>query len=295
VALVPLAPILDPLLTPAAIGDALGLARSGADDPAAQLAAHLRSQQILIVLDSLEHLLGGAVLPQLINTLLHAAPGLSILSTSRERLRLSGEWVLELGGLDAPAQSEGGADAAALFLERAAPLWGSRAIAPHERAAIRTICRMLEGSPLAIELAATWVRTLSPPEIALEIGRSLDFLHDPNQSHPVEHQSMRAVFERSWALLPADQRDVLGQLSIFLGGCTREAAAAIAGASLAQLAALTEKSLLRRAGERFEMHDLIRRFCAEQLAAAPDPEAPQRRFVEYYLQPPVCDGARPAR
>jgi predicted ATPase/DNA-binding XRE family transcriptional regulator len=287
VTFVALGPTGDPQAVIPAIGEALGLSFTGASDLTAQLLAQLRDKHMLLVLDSLEHLLGSAALPRLIDSLLREAPRLSILATSRERLRLSGEWVVELGGLDLPPDTTGDAidsfEAVALFVERARHLLGGLELTPANRAAIVEICRLLEGIPLAIELAATWVRTLSCAEIADEIGRSLDFLSLADHDQPAAHQSMRAVFERSWSLLTADQQRLLARLSLFHGGCTREAAAFVAGASLPQIAALVQKSLVRRAGERFDLHDIIRRFGAEKLAAMPDAEAIQRRFVEYYL------------
>ena len=284
---VPLSPVGEPQAVVAAIAAAVGLHFAGTSDLATQLIDHVRDKHLLLVLDSLEHLLSSSVVPRLLVTLLHEAPRLSILATSRERLRLSGEWLVELGGLDVPPDPGRDAidssDAVALFVDRARHLQGELALTPANRTAIAEICRLLEGIPLAIELAATWVRTLSCAEIAAEIGHSLDFLSLDDHDQPTAHQSMRAVFERSWALLPADQQQVLARLSLFHGGCTREAATFVAGAALPQIAALIQKSLVRRAGDRFELHDVIRRFGAEKLAAMPDAEAIERRFVEYYL------------
>jgi predicted ATPase/transcriptional regulator with XRE-family HTH domain len=287
VTFVPLAPTSEPQAVVPAIAEALGLNFSGASDLTTQLLDQIRDKHMLLLLDSLEHLLSSAALPRMLDILLREAPMLSIVATSRERLRLSGEWVVELGGLDVPPDLVDGEidrlESVALFVERARHLQGELALTPANRAAIAKICRLLEGIPLAIELAATWVRTLSCEEIAAEIGRSLDFLSLADHDQPATHQSMRAVFERSWSLLPADHQQVLARLSLFRGGCTREAAAFVAGASLPQIAALVQKSLVRRVGDHFELHDVIRRFGAEKLAAMPDAEARQQRFVEYYL------------
>jgi predicted ATPase/DNA-binding XRE family transcriptional regulator len=285
VTFVPLSPVGEPQAVVPAIAAALGLSFLGANDLAKQLLDHICDKHVLLVLDSLEHLLGGAALPRLLDTLLREAPHLSILATSRERLRLSGEWVVELGGLHVPPAAANGdidsSDAVALFVERARHLESELALTPANRAAITEICRQLDGIPLAIELAATWVQTLSCPEIADEIGRSLDFLSPDDQ--PATRQSLRTVFDRSWRLLDADQQQVLARLSLFRGGCTREAATYVTGAALPQIAALIQKSLVRRAGDRFELHDVIRRFGAEKLAAMPGADAIERRFVEYYL------------
>jgi hypothetical protein len=188
---------------------------------------------------------------------------------------------------DVPPDAVGGeidgSESVALFVERARHLQGELALTPLNRAAIAEICRLLEGIPLALELATTWVRTLSCAEIAAEIGRSLDFLSLADHDQPATHGSMRAVFERSWSLLTADQQQVLARLSLFRGGCTREAAAFVAGASLPPIGALIQKLLVRRVADRYDLHEVIRRFGAEKLAVMPDAEVMQRRFVEYYL------------
>jgi predicted ATPase/transcriptional regulator with XRE-family HTH domain len=286
VTFVPLAPTGEPQAVISAIIDVVGLNVSGAGDLRALLFDHLRDKQMLLVLDSAEHLLGSPTLPRLIDSLLREAPRLSVLVTSRERLRLSGEWVLELGGLDVSAGGDGlfdSSESAALFVERARQLQGDLALTPENRAAILEICRLIEGIPLAIELAATWTQTLSCAEIAAEIVRNLDFLSEADHDQPSTQQSMRAVFERSWSLLSAEQQQVLARLSLFRGGCTREAAIFVAGANLPQLAGLIQKSLVHRVGDRFDLHDVFRRFGAEKLAAMPDAAAIEQRFVEYYL------------
>jgi tetratricopeptide (TPR) repeat protein len=139
--------------------------------------------------------------------------------------------------------------------------------------AVARICRLVQGLPLAILLAATWMRMLSPAEIASEIEGGLDFLETDWREVPERHTSLRAVFSHSWDLLTTREREVLSSLSVFRGGCTRQAAAEVCGATLRELMALVNASLLQRvegAGGRYELHELLRQYAAERLAQSPD-------------------------
>jgi predicted ATPase len=121
------------------------------------------------------------------------------------------------------------------------------------------LCRRVEGLPLALELAAPWLRVMACERIVAELERSLDFLETTARNVPERHRSLRAVFDRSWSLLSEAERRVLAQLSVFRSGFDREAADQVAGASLALLAGLADKSLIRSTlAGRFELHELIR-------------------------------------
>jgi tetratricopeptide (TPR) repeat protein len=148
------------------------------------------------------------------------------------------------------------------------------------------ICRLVGGMPLAIELAASWVRMLEPAEIADEMERSLDFLSATTRDVPNRHHSLRTIFEQSWQLLSADERRVLRELAVFRGGFSRDAARAVAGATLPLLAALVDKSLLLRIGPaRYNLHELVRQYAAEQLAAdAEEQSATRDRHSAYFVQ-----------
>ena len=136
---------------------------------------------------------------------------------------------------------------------------------------IAHICRLVEGFPLAIELAAAWVKLLSCQEIADEIEKNLDFLADLRRDLPERHHSLRAVFEQSWGLLPAPERRVLQALSVFRGEFSRQAAEQIAGASLPLLSALVDKSFLRRnISGRYEMQELLKQYAREKLNLEPE-------------------------
>jgi tetratricopeptide (TPR) repeat protein len=153
-----------------------------------------------------------------------------------------------------------------------------------ERGAVARICRLVEGLPLAIELAATWTRTLSCETIADEIARNLDFLSTSLRNVPARHRSMEATFDHSWSLLPPDQRDAFARLAVFRGGFTRDAAAQVAGAPLDALAALIDKSLVQRAaGGRYAMHELLRQYAGAQLAAAAIEEEARSAHARFFI------------
>ena len=204
---------------PLAIAEALSVPIQGSRPLPDQLIAALSERSLLLVLDNLEHLLGsddGDALISLVGRILAEARGVSLLATSRERLRMRDEWALELGGLALPASASGPqlerSDAVRLFVERAqrgAPDFRLRA---ENRAAVAQICRRLEGMPLAIELAAAWTRALTPREIVAEIGQALDFLEQRDRDTPIRHRSMRAALEHSWNLLTNQERRALARL-----------------------------------------------------------------------------------
>lgn len=274
-AFVPLAAISDPQHLPSTIASSLNIPLQGATDLVAQVNGWFAPRRMLLTLDNVEQLLSHSELVVWVRGILAAAPGLHLLITSRERLRMSGEWTFELAGLPLPAPDRPieQADAALLFLERAQQLMADFVINAQNQAAVSRICHLLEGMPLGIELAAAWVHVLTPQEIADEISRSIDFLARATRDMTPRHRSMRAVFDHSWKLLSAEERSVLMKLAVFRGGCTREAAQQVAAATLPVLASLIDKSLLRKSQQtptRYTMHELVRQYAADQLDSAPD-------------------------
>ena len=280
---VPLAPISTAALLVPTIAHAIGFTFSGPLPPADQILQHLATRDMLLILDNLEHLLdetpgevptdpgifpGSAA--DLLARIVAEAPGVKLLVTSRERVSLRGEWAVQLAGLpvgqaDAPDDTRD-ADAVVLFAERARQVQHDFQLNAANREVVARICRLLEGVPLGIELAATWTRVLSPMGIVAELERGLDFLQTTTRDLPERHRSMRAVFEHSWRLLEAEEKQVLRRLAVFRGGFTRVAAAHVAGATLGVLAALVDKSLMRRAGaERYDLHEVVRQYAAGHL------------------------------
>ena len=288
---IPLAPVNSTRFIAPVIADAIGFAFQGANsaDPKTQLFNYLKQRQILLLTDNLEHLLTEPGI-ELLAELLANAPQVKLLVTSRESLRLQGEWIFEVHGLRVPAdlQTEGFAldTSIELFIQRARRAHVEFNAAPQDLPAILRICQLVDGMPLAIELAAAWVRALTCDEIAKEIERGLDFLSVSTRDLPARHRSLRAVFNHSWQLLTEEEQQALARLSVFRGGFQRDAAEQVVGASLSMLSALMTKSLIRRSGDqRFDLHELIRQYALERLADQPKAQnEAQERHALYYLE-----------
>ncbi|HEX8683230.1 MAG TPA: BTAD domain-containing putative transcriptional regulator, partial [Ardenticatenaceae bacterium] len=271
------------LLVPS-IASAVGLTSFGAADPKTQLLNHLRDRQMLLLLDNFEHLMDGA---DLLTEILQEAPGVKLLVTSRERLNLLGEWLFEVQGLPVPQNghdaTEEESSALMLFVQSARRVRSGFALTAAERPHVVRICQLVEGMPLGIELAAAWARVLPAAEIAQEIERNIDFLAASTRDTPSRHRSMRAIFDHSWSLLSDEESLALARLSLFRGGFRREAAQTVADAPLPMLAALGDKSLLRRVSSgRYDMHELVRQYALEKLNASGDLDAIRDRYLAYY-------------
>ena len=277
--LVALEGALAPSELPTRVAAALGLTLGGTPDPVQSLAQALAPQSVLLVLDGFEAIIDAG--PALLR-LLAAAPGLCVLVTSRERLALDGEWLLPLQGLAAPAAGTSAAEAlatpaAALFVARA------RAVNPSFEAtacaaAVADICRRLDGLPLALELAASWLRLLPAAEVAAELARGGALLDEAGGD------GLQPLFERSWSLLTAAEREAHTRLAVFHGGFSRVAAEQVAGVGLAMLGALMDKSMLDpSASGRLGMHLLLLHHARRKLAALPDADALKDRHSRWYL------------
>lgn len=258
-----------------AISDALKLSFSGKQKPRTYLTSYLSRKQILLVLDGFEERLKNS---EFLEELLLAAPGLRVLVTSAQKLDVPDEKELLLRGLPYPAAADDenlmSYGAVQLFLRAACQACSSFEILDYDREAVVEICNLVEGIPLGLELAAAWVQSLSCQEIAFELRRSMGGVSDTEPAAQYHH-SLNAVFNSFWQMLSPSEQSVLGQLSVFRGGFSREAAGKIAGASPFFLEALVAKAHLRRLRlpqERFEIQELLRRFLAEKLHAMPAEE-----------------------
>ncbi len=266
---VPLAPLQSCESIPPAIARSLGFNFSPGGEPFQQLLDYLRKKELLLVLDNFEHLLEGA---NLIIEILQAAPGVKALVTSREGLNLREEFLLPLGGLDYPEPKIQGPltfDAVRLFLE------GARRVCPHYRASdedlaqIGLVCRKVQGMPLAVLLAASWMELLSPVEIAHQVSsHSLDFLEADWRDVPARQRSLRLVFDHSWRLLSKSEQQLFASLSVFRGSFSQAAAEAVTGASLRDLLHLVNKSMLARSAWNTPLRGLQSGAEAARLAAA---------------------------
>ena len=296
-----LQPIHSAELLISAIADALNFSLSGQEEPQVQLFNYLSNKQMLLVLDNFEHLLifsppfpeerpfpkerslsEKKPSPQeetksgsgLLIDLLWAASNVKLLMTSREALNLQEEWLYPVGGLPFPNEGEGKGkavvyDAVQLFINCTRRTRPDFSLADEEDGVVR-ICQLVEGMPLALELAASWTKTMRCQVIAAEIQRNIDFLATTFRNVPNRQRSMRAIFNQSWRLLTQEERNIFKRLSVFRDGFKRAAAERVAGASLPTLSTLVDKSLLRwdPAG-RYYIHELLRQYAAEQLAQQP--------------------------
>ena len=269
VAFVELAALRDPELVLAEIAGSLEV--SDGRDAHAALAAHLRERNALLVIDNFEQVDEAA--PAL-TSLLGEAPKLKLLVTSRRPLRVYGEHEFPVAPL---ALDE---EAVPLFLERARA--SGRSLQPSWD--VREICRRLDCLPLAIELVAARARELTPVEMRALLGSRLELASAGPRDLPARQQTLRATIEWSYELLEANERRLFAALGVFAGGSTKEAAAAVCDGDPPILAALAERSLLVRQGERFVMLETIREYALEQLGQEHDEAAVRRRHAAYFVE-----------
>lgn len=285
VVVVALAAVMSAQHLPTAIADACGIALQGALPVQQQVLAALQNRHLLLVLDNFEQLLGDDQAVAWVNELLPTAPALRLIVTSRERLRIRGERVFALAGLSVPTNPESTATAEAVqfFVTCAQRADRTFVLDAENRQPIAQLAQLVEGMPLALELAAAWLHVLSPQEIVEEVARNVAFLASAARDQAPRHQSIAAVFEHSWRLLNGVEQQVLMGLALFRGGCQREAAQQVANATLPILANLIDKSLLQRSEtRRYHLHEVIRQLVWEQVVKAGQAEAGQRRHLAYF-------------
>ena len=255
-----------------AVVESLGLALSSDEDVKAQLLTYLTSKRQLLVFDNFEHLLGGA---SVITGILHAAPQVKVVVTSRAKLNVTGETVFTLAGLETTWESPAEAfqvSGVQLFIDAARRVRPGFVLEPGDLDPLAKILRLTGGLPLGILLAAAWVDMLAVGEIAAEIAKNLDFLETEISDVPDRHRSLRAAFDYSWARLSLEQRNTFLALSVFRGGFSREAAQAVAGASLRGLSILVNKSLVMASPQtgRYALHELLRQYAEAELRRDPE-------------------------
>jgi predicted ATPase/DNA-binding SARP family transcriptional activator len=305
VVFVSLAPLSTASAIAPAIAAAMGLTLHGGD-PKQLVLLSLRDKCVLLILDNFEHLLAPPLASlhaagmnggddqsgaSIVVDMLQAAPQVQLIATSRERLNLRGEHLYRVQGMEyapsATLEQAVSSSAVRLFMQSARRTQPSFRLSTADLSALLRICQLVQGMPLGLELAAAWVETLPLEVIAIEIEQSADFLASEWRDAPARQRSMRAAFAWSWQLLNDTERQVFRQLSAFRGGFTREAAA-IVGATLRMLTSLVDKSLVRRmaadrtSAGRYEIHELLRQFAAEQLDAA-ERAMVEARHGTYYL------------
>lgn len=271
------------------VAAALHVELHGDVDRLEQLALRIDHTRTLLMLDDVD---GAIEAVATLTPLLESCPNLQIVLTSRQRVDVPEAWHVPLHGMAFPSKpprdvSDALAfDAVRLFVERAERARPSFALRASDLPWVQAICRSLDGFPLGLELAATWVRVMSCERIAREIGASLDFLATAPAPGLERHESLRSTFEHSWRLLRAHERTALADLSVFRGGFTADAAASVAAASLTVLVALVDKSLLACDGDdRYRFHPLVYAYAREKAAAMPERwDAMRDRHASFYLQ-----------
>jgi predicted ATPase/DNA-binding CsgD family transcriptional regulator len=300
VTVVPLASISDPGLVASAIITALGVREAGDAALVDRLKAVLREKRHLLVLDNFEQVIEAA---PLVADLLAGCPALTVLVTSRVRLRLSEEreHAVPPLGLLAPVDTPTVQDAVAseavrLFVARAEAVKDDFALTSDNVAAVAEICRRLDGLPLAIELAAARVKVLPPAALLTRLEKRLPLLTGGGRDLPARQQTMRAAIAWSYDILPEAEQRLFRRLAVFVGGFTLEAAQAVAGSSdqdgldvFDDVVSLVDKSLVHQDAEpgnepRFLMLETAREFALELLELSEEAEAIHTKHAAFFAE-----------
>ncbi len=250
-----------------------------------QVLSNLSPQHLLLVIDNAEYSVRSTAF---LTDVLRTAPHIKILAISQVKLNLYAEKIFSLGGLSfagADASPQDIDDASMLFIERSRSVRPDIQLTPKSREAIHEICRLTQGMPLALVLAASWTPLLSPEEIARELRLGFDFLESDVQDVPPRQRNIRAIFDYTWSLMNDDERQILARLSIFRRGFTREAAKSVAQGNLRSLMSLLNRAVIQssRYDGRIEIHEMLRLYAEEQLQRSGSFETLRGIHGQYYL------------
>ena len=296
--LVDLAPLTDQTLVASAILTALQL-RSTTGSALEAVVAYLKTRRLLLILDNCEHVIARA--RDVAAKIVQSCPHVRVLATSREALDVRGEWVYRLPSLSVPPDSRGSARDAlpyaafALFVDRAVAVDAGFALTDDNAPDIAEICRRLDGIPLAIELAAARVKALTPRQITQRLDERFRLLTGGDPTALPRQQTMRALLDWSYDLLTPREQLFFESLSVFAGGCTLEAAAAVCATEeegdievIDLIASLVTKSLLlaELAGQeqRYRLLDSSRQYAHDKLEARGTQEQVAQRHALAYLE-----------
>jgi predicted ATPase/DNA-binding winged helix-turn-helix (wHTH) protein len=296
VRLVELVSLSDPGLVPTAVAGVLGLKLAGNEISAESVARAIGAQRLLLVVDNCEHVIDAAA--RLAETIVQMCPRTIILATSREILKIEGEYVYRVPPLDVPSQDEEpsnipGHSAVQLFIATTRALHSDFSPDGENLAEIAAVCRRLDGIPLAIDLAATRVATLGLQQVAAGLDDRLGMLSGGRRTALPRHQTLRATLDWSYELLPEPERLVMRRLAVFAGDFTAEAASVIAAGGeitasdvVRSLANLVTKSLVTlEAGSvigHHRLHETTRAYALEKLAESGELDHVARRHANYY-------------
>jgi predicted ATPase/DNA-binding CsgD family transcriptional regulator len=271
-----------------AIAEAFGFQFQRGAEPLRQLQNYLQQRQMLFILDNFEHLVSSA---NIVAQFLRSTEAICFVVTSREPLKLYGEAIYRVHGLNLSQSSDNmtadeQSEAVELFINRARAVRSpfKPTSSASQQQLLAQICELVEGMPLAIELAATWIDTLQLSEIVDEITQNLDFLQSEIRDAHAGHHSIRATFLRSWVLLDDPQQMAFRRIAVFRGSFNREAAQAIADVHYATLKALVMKSLLYFEPDqgRYQLHQLLHQFAYEKLEEHDETGMMQERHAAYF-------------
>jgi predicted ATPase len=290
---VALSPVSDPALVSATVAQAAGLKLSSGEDPAASLIEFLTPKHMLVVIDNFEHVMPAA---DLITELLTHAPRIQILVTSRELLRVRGEHDFAVAPLEMPREGAVGAvidaaEAVRLFVDRARGVRPDLDLDDEDRSAVAQITRLVDGLPLAIELAAARMRVLSPPALLGKLAQGVGFLSAGTRDMPERHRTLQATIEWSHDLLGDAEKTLFARLGVFPGTFSLESVEKICGRDsdvLEDFASLLDKSMVRADVEagiepRFMMLRTIQDFASERLRASGEFDAIREAHARYFL------------
>jgi predicted ATPase/DNA-binding CsgD family transcriptional regulator len=298
--LVELAELRDPDLVAVTVAEALGVREQSVSPDAPGLATFLADQQAMLILDNCEHLVGACA--DLAETLLRACPGLRILVTSRQALRIAGEATLTVHPLSVPGPDEPCSPAeltryesASLLVDRATAVLPGFAVTEANCTTVGALCQALEGMPLAIELAVARLRVLTLEEILERLTDRYKLLTAGARNAPARQQTLRALIDWSWDLCSDQERLLWSRLSVFSGGLELDAAEEVgadetlpADTILDLVASLVEKSVIVRTGDgpraRYRMLEVIREYGAARLAGAGEHDQVARRHCAWFAR-----------
>jgi predicted ATPase/DNA-binding CsgD family transcriptional regulator/DNA-binding XRE family transcriptional regulator len=298
--LVDLGPLVDATLVPQTVAAVLNMRETPGQPIAGALVTALRERSLLLVLDNCEHVLDTCA--QLVDALLHACPGLRVLATSREALRLTGEIAWRVPSLPVPdphqlhplAEIQQNA-AIRLFVERAVAVQPDFVLTERNASAVIQVCQRLDGIPLALELAAAWIEALTVDQLTARLDQRFRLLTGGSRAALPRQQTLRAAVDWSYDLLSEPERRLFDRLSVFAGGWTLEAAEAACAFGVIEregvldlLLRLVRKSLVvaeesHGDARRYRLLETLRQYAHESLNAAGETETVRGRHASYYL------------
>jgi predicted ATPase/DNA-binding CsgD family transcriptional regulator len=276
-----LAPLESPELILSTVTSVLGFSPADSDNLKEEFLVYIKNKKLFLIMDNIEHLLPNGAL--FIQELLEKAPGIRLLVTSRQPLNALWEYVYPLRGLDYTQVTPGNSAAVKLFIHILRQSGADQS--ELDQNCVVQICRLVNGLPLALLLAASWGRALGCHDILTEIQRGIEFLQVRQQVFSERHRSIQAVFDYSWQLLSSEQQAALRRMAVFPGSFDRSAAEGVTGANLYMLASLVDQSLVERIGtNRYQIHQLLKQYLQDRMLEAGEEAMVHERHLAFYME-----------